>query len=91
MLRGVEAEEVEEAGGGIAAAVAAVVERPGDAHSLPLDPVGTAFQRRVWEELLRIPCGETITYAELAARSGSPRAIRAAGAGVALRKCHAGR
>lgn len=48
--------------------------------SLPLAPQGTPFQRRVWEELLRIPYGETISYTELARRSGRPRAIRAAGA-----------
>jgi methylated-DNA-[protein]-cysteine S-methyltransferase len=43
-------------------------------------PVGTPFQQRVWEELQRIGYGETVTYAELAARIGRPTAIRAAGA-----------
>lgn len=38
---------------------------------LPLAIKGTAFQRRVWEEISRIPVGETITYAELARRVGS--------------------
>jgi methylated-DNA-[protein]-cysteine S-methyltransferase len=47
---------------------------------LPLAPPGTDFQRRVWDELRRIGYGETISYAELAARSGRPTAIRAAGA-----------
>lgn len=41
---------------------------------------GTAFQRRVWEELRRIPAGETISYAELARRIGRPSAVRAVGA-----------
>jgi O-6-methylguanine DNA methyltransferase len=48
--------------------------------SLPLAPVGTPFQRRVWAELQRIPYGETLSYSQLARRAGRPRAIRAAGA-----------
>ncbi|WP_411282308.1 bifunctional DNA-binding transcriptional regulator/O6-methylguanine-DNA methyltransferase Ada [Gemmatimonas sp.] len=48
-------------------------------NALPLDLRGTAFQQRVWRELQRIPRGETITYAELAARIGSPKAVRAVG------------
>jgi methylated-DNA-[protein]-cysteine S-methyltransferase len=47
---------------------------------LPLSPPGTPFQQRVWDELRRIGYGQTITYAELAARIGRPTAIRAAGA-----------
>jgi methylated-DNA-[protein]-cysteine S-methyltransferase len=47
---------------------------------LPLAPEGSDFQRRVWIEIARIPYGETITYAELAARAGAPGAARAAGA-----------
>ena len=41
-----------------------------------LSPEGTAFQRTVWERLLRIPYGKTVTYAELAAGLGtSARAV----------------
>jgi methylated-DNA-[protein]-cysteine S-methyltransferase len=40
---------------------------------------GTDFQRRVWNQLPRIPYGETITYGELAARLGIPKAARAIG------------
>jgi len=40
---------------------------------------GTAFQRRVWEALRRVPFGRTIGYGELAARVGSPKAARAVG------------
>jgi len=40
---------------------------------------GTAFQRRVWHALRRVPFGRTISYGELAARAGSPRAARAVG------------
>ena len=46
---------------------------------LPLAPVGTAFQRRVWEELRHIPHGETVSYGELARRIGSPTSCRAVG------------
>ena len=46
---------------------------------MPLAPEGTDFQRRVWDAIARIPYGETITYAELAKRAGSPGSARAAG------------
>lgn len=44
---------------------------------LPLDVQGTTFQMRVWEELRRIPRGQTVSYKELAARIGRPTAYRA--------------
>lgn len=47
---------------------------------LALAPRGTDFQRRVWNEIARIPYGETVTYAELAKRSGAPGSARSAGA-----------
>ncbi len=47
---------------------------------LPLAPDGTRFQRRVWEELRRIPFAETISYGELARRIARPTAARAVGA-----------
>ncbi len=47
---------------------------------LPLAPEGTAFQKRVWTELAKIPFGETTTYGELAKRIGKPTASRAVGA-----------
>lgn len=47
---------------------------------LPLAPKGTAFQRRVWRELERIPFGATISYGELATRVGDSKASRAVGA-----------
>lgn len=49
------------------------------ARELPLDVRGTAFQRRVWEELQQIPLGETRTYGEIAAAIDAPRASRAVG------------
>jgi methylated-DNA-[protein]-cysteine S-methyltransferase len=46
---------------------------------LPLHLIGSAFQRRVWTELLRIPCGQTTSYGAIAAAvGGSPRAVGAA-------------
>lgn len=44
---------------------------------LPLDVQGTAFQRRVWEELRRIPPGQTASYGEIAGCIGQPSAARA--------------
>ncbi len=48
-------------------------------QELPLDIRATAFQRQVWEELRRIPVGETRSYAEVAAAIGKPAAVRAVG------------
>ena len=47
--------------------------------SVPVHFSGTDFQQRVWQEIAKIPFGQTITYSELAARVGAPEAIRAAG------------
>ena len=46
---------------------------------LPIDIRGTVFQRRVWDELRRIPRGETRTYSEIARAIGAPDAVRAVG------------
>lgn len=59
------------------AQVVGFVEQPGLGLRLPLDVQGTAFQERVWQALREIPCGQTASYAELAARIGAPRAQRA--------------
>jgi AraC family transcriptional regulator of adaptative response/methylated-DNA-[protein]-cysteine methyltransferase len=58
---------------------AAAVNAPEKPHDLPLDVHGTAFQEAVWRELMRIPAGETRTYAQIAAAVGRPAAVRAAG------------
>ena len=47
--------------------------------NLPLAPKGSDFQKLVWAELIKIPFGETISYAELARRIGVPGAARAVG------------
>ena len=48
-----------------------------ETFDLPLAPEGTDFQRRVWDALCRIPCGETVSYADVATRLGQPTATRA--------------
>ena len=47
--------------------------------SVKLDFRGTAFQRSVWKELMKIPYGKTMAYGELAHRIGNPNAQRAVG------------
>jgi methylated-DNA-[protein]-cysteine S-methyltransferase len=47
---------------------------------MTLDMQGTAFQKRVWEELVRIPYGETRSYSFIANTIGATKAVRAVGA-----------
>lgn len=47
---------------------------------LPLKPIGTEFQKKVWSALRKIPFGVTKSYGELAMEIGSPKASRAVGA-----------
>lgn len=54
--------------------------------SLPLDIRGTVFQRRVWDELRKIPVGTTISYSELALKIGAPKATRAVASACAANK-----
>ena len=61
----------------LVARVVGFIEAPEQGLDLPLDIRGTAFQRRVWRALKDIPAGRTISYAELARRIGSPKAVRA--------------
>ena len=53
------------------------IENPYTMPTLPLTIQGTAFQRRVWQQLQRIPCGSTQTYAEVARNIGAPQSVRA--------------
>lgn len=55
------------------------VDRGEATESLPLDIRATAFRLRVWQELRRIPRGETRTYAQVARAIGEPKAARAVG------------
>lgn len=50
------------------------------AFDLPLDAAGTDFQKQVWNELLKIPYGETRSYLQIADQLNNRRAIRAVGA-----------
>ena len=45
--------------------------------NIPLQPVGTDFQRRVWKALLDIPFGQTRSYMEIAKSIGNPQGVRA--------------
>ena len=47
------------------------------AFNIPLHPVGTDFQRRVWKALLDIPFGQTRSYMEIAKSIGYPQGVRA--------------
>ena len=74
--------QIEEGGAALAdlaARAVAAVNAPERPHDLPIDVQGTAFQEAVWRELSRIPPGETLSYAALAAKAGNPGAVRAAG------------
>lgn len=58
----------------VADALAGKAAAPG---RIPVDLIGTAFQKRVWDALMKIPRGETRSYAELAAALDAPKAARA--------------
>lgn len=49
---------------------------------LPLDLQGTPFQQEVWQQLLRIPYGATVSYGDHAKAVGRPKAARAVGAAI---------
>src|SRR5471030_275334 len=59
------------------AQVVGFIEAPAIGLDLPLDVRGTAFQERVWQALREIPVGSTASYADIAQRIGSPKAVRA--------------
>ena len=52
------------------------------AFDLPLHPVGTLFQQRVWHALLEIPYGETCSYKDIALRVGNEKGVRAVAGAV---------
>ncbi len=61
----------------LVAQVVGFIEVPSLGLNLPLDVQGTAFQERVWQVLREIPPGATVSYAQVAARIGQPKAVRA--------------
>ncbi|EMF0717653.1 bifunctional DNA-binding transcriptional regulator/O6-methylguanine-DNA methyltransferase Ada [Citrobacter freundii] len=66
--------------------VIAVVNSRNTPLSLPLDIQGTAFQQQVWQALRTIPCGETVSYQQLANAIGKPKAVRAVASACAANK-----
>ncbi len=63
--------------------VVALLARPAQAHKLPLDIQGTAFQWQVWQALTKIPPGQTRTYEQVATEMGKPKATRAVASAIA--------
>jgi AraC family transcriptional regulator, regulatory protein of adaptative response / methylated-DNA-[protein]-cysteine methyltransferase len=61
----------------LVAKVARYIAAPFRPFPLPLDIRGTELQRRIWDEVRKIPFGETSTYSRIAEAVGSPKAIRA--------------
>jgi AraC family transcriptional regulator, regulatory protein of adaptative response / methylated-DNA-[protein]-cysteine methyltransferase len=59
------------------AKIARYIAAPFRPFALPLDIRGTELQRRIWDEVRKIPFGKTSTYGTIAAAVGTPKAIRA--------------
>lgn len=60
-----------------------LVDRIFEKGEIPgIKPLGTEFQRMTWNALQQIPRGETVTYTEIAARIGRPKAVRAVGSAI---------
>ncbi len=71
----------------LAPRVRAVAHRlAGKGDAVTLDLVGTAFQKKVWDALMKIPRGETRSYADLAQAIGAPKAARAVASACAHNK-----
>jgi len=62
---------------GLLGNVIQLVDSPRTAIDLPLDIKGTAFQRRVWQALRKIPAGSTATYSDISKSIGAPKSVRA--------------
>ena len=54
----------------------------GKSLGIKLKPFGTSFQMNVWNTLLKVPLGSTVSYGELAKQCGHPTAVRAVGSAV---------
>jgi AraC family transcriptional regulator of adaptative response/methylated-DNA-[protein]-cysteine methyltransferase len=76
-----EAELVEDGGSmkGVKEKILGFVAGDQSLAKVPVDVRGTVFQRKVWDELRRIPAGETRTYQQIARAVGAPLAVRAVG------------
>ena len=71
---------------GLVERVASRLDHPRRSQKIPLDLQGTAFQWRVWQELAKIPAGETRTYQQVARAVGRPRAVRAVASACAANR-----
>ncbi len=72
----------------IAPKVKAVVDfLAGEKSQVSLELIGTAFQQRVWQALMKIPLGQTMSYAQLAEQLKMPKATRAVASACAKNKC----
>ncbi len=60
--------------------------RQRDAFDFPMNLKGTAWQKKVWRELLKIPCGKTASYSELAEKLGGREKARAVASACAQNK-----
>jgi AraC family transcriptional regulator, regulatory protein of adaptative response / methylated-DNA-[protein]-cysteine methyltransferase len=78
----------EKASGSTVAKVARYIAAPFRPFPLPLDIRGTELQQRVWNQVRKIPFGQTSTYSKIAQAIGNPKAIRAV-AGSCSRSCFA--
>ena len=65
------------------AKVVEIIEAPGKALELPLDPRGSPFELKVWQALRGIPPGTTASYSEIAVGVGAPKEAYAVGAACA--------
>jgi len=70
----------------LVAKVVGFIEAPAIGLDLPLDIRGTAFQQRVWNALMKIPAGTTVSYTDIANRIGSPKSVRAVAQACAANK-----
>lgn len=70
----------------LVAKVVGFIEAPSIGLDLPLDIRGTAFQQRVWNALMKIPAGSTVSYTDIAERIGSPKSFRAVAQACAANK-----
>lgn len=64
----------------------AFLETPSRGFRHPLDVAGTPLQQQVWQALQSVPAGATLTYSDLAARLGRPRAVRAVASACAANR-----
>jgi AraC family transcriptional regulator of adaptative response/methylated-DNA-[protein]-cysteine methyltransferase len=70
----------------LVARVIGFVEAPRSGLDLPLDLRGSAFEKRVWRALQKVPTGQTVSYSEVAQRIGEPTAVRAVAQACAANK-----